>query len=341
MITDLRSDTFTLPTDEMKKAIVNAKLGDDVFREDKSVIELENLISEMTGKESALLVSSGTMGNLIALMVHCNRGSEVVLGDQSHIYYYEQGGISSIASLIPKPLKNYEDGTIDIDDIENSLRDENIHFPETKLICLESTHNRCNGSPLELSYMERVYKLAKSKGLNIHLDGARIFNAISYLNVDLNQVFKFVDSGMICLSKGLGSPIGSLLVGSKEFITKARRVRKVLGGGMRQAGVIAAPGIVSLKKISKIIVDDNRRALEIAKFVDSINGFSVDLDLVKTNIFYIDTEERLAEDVVKTLSENGIFSFSVGKHKIRFVTHYMIKDDNIDHIKNVFFTVFG
>lgn len=332
MSLDFRSDTFTLPTQEMREAMFNSELGDDVFCEDPTVNRLEDLAAEVTGKERALFVSSGTMGNLIALMTHCNRGEEVFLGDQSHIFYYEQGGISSIAGLIPRTLKNQSDGTISIDDFYYAVRTPDIHYPKTGLICLENTHNRCNGMPLELDYHKIVSDFAKEQNLKIHLDGARLFNAAHAINKPVNEILEFVDTAMLCLSKGLASPVGSILVGTSDFIEKARRIRKLLGGGMRQAGVLAACGVVSLEKISKLLKYDNERAYRLAEELNRIDGLNVDMERVRTNIFYMNIDEKHgdAKSFCEKLSDRGVHILDIGKQKVRFVTHYMISDKDIN-----------
>jgi len=235
---DLRSDTVTQPSKLMLEEIVQSPLGDDVFIEDPTVNKLEDKAAKMLGKEKALLVPSGTMGNLIALLVHCPRGTEVILGDASHTFIYEAGGISAFGGIHSHQLKNEIDGTINIQSIESAIRQDNVHFPRTALICLENTHNMCFGSPIHSSYMNDVYAIAKKHKLKIHTDGARIFNAAVALNVDIRELVQHTDSITFCLSKGLSAPIGSILCGTEEFIHEARRMRKALGGGMRQAGII-------------------------------------------------------------------------------------------------------
>jgi len=246
-VVDLRSDTVTLPSDEMRQAMARAELGDDVFGEDPTVNRLERMAAERVGKESALLVTSGTMGNLTSILTHCRRGEEVILGDQSHTFVYEGGGIAALGGVHPHTIPNQPDGTLRLEDVENAIRPDNVHFPRTKLICLENTHNRCNGAPLTPQYMAAVAALARRHRLNVHLDGARLFNAAVALGVDVKELAAPVDSLSICLSKGLAAPVGSVVCGPQAFIAEARRVRKVLGGGMRQAGVLAAAGIVALE----------------------------------------------------------------------------------------------
>ena len=243
-IIDLRSDTVTLPTDEMRQAIAHAKLGDDVFGEDPTVNELEAKAAQIMGKESGLLVPSGTMGNLVSILVHCDRGTEIILGDKSHTFIFEAGGISAFGGIHSRQLKNQVDGTIKIEDIHTAIRMDNVHFPKTSAITLENTHNLCNGSPLLPGYIQEVAKIAHNNNMKLHIDGARIFNAAVAQDVDVKDLVADADSVTFCLSKGLSAPVGSVVCGNEEFIYHARRNRKALGGGMRQAGIIAAAGII-------------------------------------------------------------------------------------------------
>ena len=244
---DLRSDTVTLPSEEMRKAILSAKLGDDVFGEDPTVNELEAKAAKIIGKEAALLIPSGTMGNLVSILVHCQRGTEIILGDKSHTFMYEAGGISAFGGVHSQQLKNQADGTIKIEEIKSAIRMDNDHFPKTSAITLENTHNLCNGSPLSPDYIKDVAQIAHDNDMKLHIDGARIFNAAVALDVDVKDLVISADSVTFCLSKGLASPIGSIVCGSEEFIYHAHRNRKALGGGMRQAGIIAAAGIFSME----------------------------------------------------------------------------------------------
>src|SRR5689334_20617335 len=225
---DLRSDTVTQPTPEMREAMAEAEVGDDVYRDDPTVKHLEELAAEMLGKESSIFVPSGTMGNLLALLVHCQRGDEVIVGNQSHIYLNEAGGMSALGGIQPCPVPNQKDGTLALDDILASIRTEDVHHPITRLICLENTQNVCGGVPLTVEYTRQVGELAKQNGLALHIDGARIFNAATALNIDVKDLVAPADSVMFCLSKGLSSPIGSMLVGSKKFVSRARHLRKML-----------------------------------------------------------------------------------------------------------------
>jgi threonine aldolase len=232
---DLRSDTVTLPTEAMREAMCNAPLGDDVFGEDPTVNRLEKMVAERLGKEAALLVASGTMGNLVSVLTHCGRGEEVILGESSHLFVNEAGGMSALGGIFPHIIRNQPDGTLRLEEIESAIRAENIHFPRTRLICLENTHNRCYGAALTPEYTASVAALAKRRGLLFHLDGARIFNAAVALGVDVRELAKGCDSLNLCLSKGLSAPVGSIICGTREFIARARRTRKMVGGGLRQA----------------------------------------------------------------------------------------------------------
>jgi len=248
-IIDLRSDTVTLPTPAMREAMYRAQLGDDVFGEDPTVNRLEEMAAGKMGKEAALLVPSGTMANLVCALTHCARGEEAILGDRSHMFINEAGGMSALGGIHPHIIPNQPDGTMRLQSIEDAIRGDNLHYPRTRLICLENTHNRCNGSPLTPEYTGSVVALARHRGLSTHLDGARIFNAAIALGVDVKELTRGVDSVIFCLSKGLAAPVGSMVCGSGAFIAEAQRNRKILGGGMHQAGVIAAAGIVALEQM--------------------------------------------------------------------------------------------
>ena len=257
---DLRSDTVTLPSKKMKQFIMESPLGDDVYGEDPSVNLLQNKIAKRFNKEAGLFVPSGTMANLIAVLTHCNRGDEVILGDKSHIFYYEAGGISAYGGIHSFQLHNNDDGTINLDDIKKSIRAiGNDHFPKTKLICLENTHNACYGAPIDTDYFNQVRKIANKHNLSIHLDGARIFNAAIALNKSVDILTRDCDTISCCLSKGLSAPVGSVLLGNKDFILKAKQIRKALGGGMRQAGLIASAGIFSLDNMVDRISNDHEK----------------------------------------------------------------------------------
>jgi threonine aldolase len=329
---DLRSDTVTLPSQEMRQAICQAELGDDVFGEDPTVLRLERTLADRVGKEGALLVASGTMGNLVCALTHCGRGDEVVLGDQSHTFYYEAGGISALGGVHPHTVPNQGDGTLRLEDILAAIRPDNVHFPRTRLICLENTHNRCGGAVLSAAYTDAVASLARDNGLAVHLDGARIFNAAVALGVDVKTLTKGADSVSVCLSKGLAAPVGSVVCGSRPFIDAARRTRKILGGGMRQAGIIAAAGIVALDTMIDRIHDDHANATRLAEGIAEMSGLQIDPAGVQTNIVYFDVvrEGLSAETLVSRMAERDVKMLCSGPGRVRAVTHYSIDCDDID-----------
>jgi threonine aldolase len=329
---DLRSDTVTLPTDQMREAIHHAELGDDVFGDDPTVNRFEQIAAERMGKEAALLVVSGTMGNLVSILTHCGRGAEVILGDRCHTSIYEAGGISALGGIHPRTVPNQPDGTLRLEDIEAAIRPDNVHFPRTRLVCLENTHNRCDGAPLTVAYTAQVVDLAHRHNLAVHLDGARIFNAAVALGVDVQELTRGVDSVSFCLSKGLAAPIGSVICGSKSFIAEARRTRKLVGGGMRQAGIIAAAGIVALDTMVDRIREDHDNAARLAQGIARIGGLSIDLTRVQTNILYFDVAAQgmTAEDLVKKLAARGVRVLSTGPTRLRAVTHYGITANDVD-----------
>jgi threonine aldolase len=329
---DLRSDTVTLPTEAMLAAMSSAKLGDDVFGEDPTVNRLEEMGAQRIGTEAALFVPSGTMANLVSCLTHCGRADEVILGDQAHMFYYEAGGMAAMGGVHPHTVANQEDGTMLPGDIAGAIRGDNVHFPRTRLICLENTHNRCGGSPLTAEYMDTVTKMAKEHGISVHVDGARIFNAAVALGVDVKELTRGADSVSFCLSKGLAGPVGSVVCGSKEFIAEARRNRKILGGGMRQAGVIAAAGIVALEEMVERLADDHTNASRLAEGIANTPGLSVEAGKVKTNIVYFDlTDNSLkADDFVARLAAKGVRLFATGPRRMRVVTHYGVDGSDIE-----------
>ena len=336
---DLRSDTVTLPSNDMKKFIIDSPLGDDVYGEDPSVNLLQNKIAKIFNKEAALFVPSGTMANLIAVLTHCNRGDEVILGDKSHIFYYEAGGISAFGGIHSHQLKNNDDGTININDIKTSIRAlGNDHFPKTKLICLENTHNACYGSPLNTEYFHDVKKIANKHDLSIHLDGARIFNAAIALNKSVDELTKDCDTISCCLSKGLSAPVGSVVLGTKAFILKAKHMRKALGGGMRQAGLIAAAGIFSLENMIDRIADDHVNAKELAYELHKIKTISINPEQVYTNIIFIYNKNTKISNkqLLNELEKNNIKIDYKGNSKFRLVTHSGFKKRDINSVVKVF-----
>lgn len=336
---DLVSDTVTLPTNEMREAMKSAEVGDDVSQEDPTINKLEELAAKKVGKEAALFVPSGTMGNLIAVLTHCKRGEEVILESRSHIYNFEVGCISALGGVVTKTVDGNE-GILNVDKIKREIRQEDIHEVKTALICLENSHNRAGGTVTPPKITEEIYQLAHKHNIFVHLDGARLFNAAVALNIEPALLAKNVDSVMFCLSKGLSAPVGSILSGSKEFIQKARKYRKMLGGGMRQAGILAAAGIISLEKMVKRLEEDHKNARILAEGLNEIEGIKVDLETVQTNMVYFDVEK-----LVKILNINtdqflerlvdeygirgGVETPIQDPTEIRFVTHYGISEEDI------------
>lgn len=324
-IVDLRSDTITHPSPEMREAMAKAELGDDVFGEDPTVNRLEELAANLTGKQAAVFVASGSMGNLVSLIAHCNREHEVILGSKSHIHIHEQGGIASLGGIHSRVVTTQKDGTLDIQEIEALINEDDVHCAVTKLICLENTWY---GRVLPLSYMQEVRELADQHGLSIHLDGARLFNAAVALGVPATAITQYVDSVQFCLSKGLASPVGSMVCGTSDFIHKVRRARKLVGGGWRQAGVLAACGIVSLKSMVERLGEDHANAQLLAELCRKIEG--IEVLHAETNMCFLGSKipgvsiRRLE----LALNEAGLLCFgeAVG---IRCVTHYGIEATDI------------
>ena len=335
---DLRSDTITLPTKEMFDAIAGAELGDDVFQEDPTVNQLEDLAATKFNKEAALFVPSGTMANLVAVLSHCQRGDEVILGDQAHTFLYEVGGISAFGGVHSRQIPNQEDGTLLLEDIKKSIRKEDVHFPPTRLICLENTHNRCLGMPLSVDYTNSVTEIAKNNSLSVHVDGARIFNAAVSLGVSVTELTENIDSVSFCLSKGLSAPAGSMLCGTKDFIHRARRNRKALGGGMRQAGVLAAAGLVALEKMTDRIIDDHKNARTLAAGISNINGIRINLERVKTNIIYFSLDHPKVGGalLLEKMAGKNIHFFELGPSWFRLVTHAGVSKDDVDDVVGEF-----
>jgi threonine aldolase len=328
---DLRSDTVTLPTQEMLDSIMNAELGDDVSREDPTVNILERMAAERFGKEAALLVPSGTAGNLIAVMTHCRPGDEMICEAEAHIYYYEVGSVSAIAGVIPRLVKGTR-GVFSGDQLAGAYRGKELHFPNTSLLAIENTHNRAGGTCWRPAQVEQVARFAHDHGMKVHIDGARIFNACVALKADPREFAKHADSISFCLSKGLSCPVGSVLVGGKEFIDHARKNRKMLGGGMRQAGIIAAPGIVALTSMVDRLQEDHENAKRLALALQRECNLAIDMESVQTNIVVADVSPHLSADFIAQAKKVGIFASSFGKHQVRFVTHRGITDEDVDEV---------
>ncbi len=328
---DLRSDTVTRPTAQMRAAMAESLVGDDQYGEDPTVNRLEDMAARLLGKEAAVYVPSGTMGNLSSLLAHCGRGDEALLGDESHILWFESGGPSTLGGIPLFPLRTDQRGRLDPVAIANAIRPNRPGYPRTGVVCLESTHNRCGGAVLELEYMRQVREIAHERGVPVHLDGARIFNAAASLGVPPSVIAAEVDSVQFCLSKGLGAPVGSLVAGTDEFIQNVRKQRKVLGGAMRQSGVIAAAGVVAFETMIDRLPEDHGRARTLASGLAAIDGIAIDPDLVQTNIVVFKLEgEQDHTDFIAGLKTRGLLVSNYGLRGVRMVTHYEIDDAAID-----------
>lgn len=341
---DLRSDTVTKPTQEMRQAMAQAKVGDDVYGEDPTVNRLQEMAAQMLGKEACLFVASGTMGNIVAILTHGGRGDEMILGNLSHTFLYEGGAAAGLAGIHSHTLSNRADGTIPIEAIEEAIRADNVHFPRTRLICLENTHNRCGGTILTPEYCDAVGQLARSRGIAVHLDGARLFNAAIALGIEPLKLTRSVDSVMVCLSKGLGAPIGSLLCGSHKFILKAKRMRKIVGGGMRQVGIIAAAGVYALEHNIDRLEEDHKNASRLAEGIDALHGLTCGAEgdatqPVKTNLVYFRVDKAAvgdpsldARELSKRLRTRGVLADPLGSDpdQMRMVTHLDVRAQDIE-----------
>ncbi len=327
---DFRSDTVTKPTAEMREAMYKAEVGDDVYRDDPTVNRLEELAAREMGKEAALFTASGTMANQVAVMTHTRRGDEIILGDKSHIYCNEVGGIAYLAG-VQAALVTESDGVMDPQTVEGKIRPNDIHFPETSLICIENTHNKAGGMVIPLKEMEKIYDVGLRHSIPVHLDGARIYNAAAYLQVEAKEIARHCDSVNVCLSKGLCAPIGSMLAGSREFIDRARKFRKMLGGGMRQAGIAAAAGIIAIEKMSKRLQQDHDNAMLLAKGLNSLDGVSVDLNKVQTNLIMVDFSGAGLDgmQIAERLKAKGILINGSPAPVVRFAVHYYISESDV------------
>lgn len=338
-IIDLRSDTVTQPTPEMREAMAKAPVGDDVYEDDPTVNKLQEMAAALLGKEAALFVPSGTMGNLLALLTHCQRGDEVIVSDQSHIYANEAGGMSALGGIHPHPVHNQADGTLALDDIRASIQAEDVHHTITRLVCIENTQNICGGVPLTAEYTRQVGELAHANDLSLHIDGARLFNAAVAQNVSAKELAAPADSVMFCLSKGLVAPIGSMLVGSAKFIKRARHLRKMLGGGMRQVGIVAAAGIISLESMIERLDEDHARAQKLAEGLSQVKGIVIDKGSPYTNMVYFDLTKDAplnAEQIMYQLKDRGILVGPETYTRFRLVTHYWIDDAAVDRTVQAF-----
>ncbi|MEL7596083.1 low-specificity L-threonine aldolase [Aeromonas veronii] len=333
---DLRSDTVTQPTDAMRQAMLHAEVGDDVYGEDPGVNALEAFGARLLGKQAALFVPSGTMSNLLAVMSHCQRGEGAILGNAAHIYRYEAQGSAVLGSVALQPLPMQRDGTLAFDDIRAALAPDDAHFVQTRLICLENTHN---GKVLPLSYLQEMGAFVAERGLKLHLDGARLFNAAVASETPVEVIAAPFDSISICLSKGLGAPVGSLLVGSHDFIARARRLRKMLGGGMRQAGILAQAGLFALEQHVTRLADDHRRAKRLAEGLAALSGIELDLSLVQSNMVFLRLHEGESAPLLAFMKERGILFSGYGE--LRLVTHLQINDDDIEEVIDAFTEYLG
>ena len=327
---EMRSDTLTLPTDEMREAMRYAEVGDDVYGEDPTVRRLEGLAATKVGKEAAMFVPSGTMGNLLAVMTHCRRGDEILLESECHIYYYEVGGLCAVAGAVPRLVKG-ANGVLDPGDVEAAIREENIHYAPAACLAIENTHNRGGGTVTPIQTMAELRRVADAHGLGVHLDGARIFNASLALGVDASEIAKHVDSVMFCLSKGLSAPVGSILAGNAEFIRAARKHRKMVGGGMRQAGVLAAAGIVALEKMVERLADDHANARSLGLGLAEIPGIAIDISTVQTNIVAFDVSafKVSASEFAKELAGEGVRVTTRPPYGIRAVLNRHVDSDGV------------
>jgi threonine aldolase len=321
-IIDLRSDTVTKPTPAMRQAMAQAEVGDDVFGEDPTVRRLESLAAELMGKEAAVFVASGTMGNLVCLLAHCQRGEEAIVGSEAHVLHYEVAGAAGLGGIQLRPVPNDDHGMLDLDAVAAAVRPQNVHMPRTALLCLENTQNRCGGGVVTPEETAQAAKLAHRHGAAVHLDGARIFNAAVALGVAAAELTADVDSVTFCLSKGLSAPVGSLVCGAADFIARARKARKSLGGGMRQAGVIAAAGIVALETMIERLAEDHANAKLLAEGLAGVPGVRIDPGRVQTNIVVLAVDDGVRFQ--QRLREAGVLTTAFGPARVRMVTHYGI-----------------
>lgn len=329
---DLRSDTVTTPTPEMREAMANAVVGDDQYGEDPTVAELEALAASMLGKEAALFVPSGTMGNLAALLTYCGRGDELILGDESHIFWFESGGAAALGGMPFSLIPNDGDGSMPLDRIELAIRPRGRSgYPRTGAIAIENTQNRCGGTVLDLDYLLELKELAGKYDVPVHMDGARIFNAAIASDTPVETISAAADSVQFCLSKGLGAPVGSMIAGSAEFIDGAKASRKILGGAMRQSGTIAAAGVVALRTMVDRLGEDHARARRLAEGLNAIPGICVDLDSVQTNIVIFETRPAMDHgDFVAGMKARDVLISNYTPRGVRMVTHHQVGDDAID-----------
>jgi threonine aldolase len=331
---DLRSDTVTRPTPSMRRAMAEAAVGDDVYGEDPTVNALEERVAALLGKEAAVYVPSGTMGNLVAVLSHCGRGDEMILGDKAHIFLYERGGAAALGGVQPRTLPNLPDGTLDLDQVADAVRDENDHYPVSRLLALENTHNRCGGRALPVEYIDAAGALAHARGLQLHVDGARLWNAAVALKLPPARLVQAADSVSVCFSKGLGAPVGSALAGSRAFVRQARRMRKQVGGGMRQAGILAAACLVALDEMVERLAEDHANARILAQGLAALDGVFLDPGAVVTNIVYfdLDTGKMDAPALSAALAQRGVLMNPTGAQRLRAVTSYQVSSADVETV---------
>ena len=341
---DLRSDTVTQPTQTMRAAMASAPVGDDVYGEDPTINRLQELAAEKMGKAAGLFVPSGTMGNLLAVMAHCQRGEEVLMGTYGHTFLHEAGGVSALGGVFVHTLLNQADGTLSLEDIEAGVRSDDIHEPPSRLLVLENTQNRCGGVPLTREYTAAAAEIAHKHGLKVHIDGARIFNAAVALGVPAKELVAPADSVTFCLSKGLCAPVGSVLCGDEDFIYRARRLRKMVGGGMRQAGILAAAGIVALEQMVDRLAEDHRHARELAEGLSQLPGIAFEMGLPQTNMVFPSLSpqtQMTAAQVERALAPKDIKVDVVSERLLRLVTHYWITDADVHKTLEAFIALLG
>ena len=334
-VVDFRSDTVTHPTPEMRKAMAGAEVGDDVQGEDPTLNRLEAVAAERMGKEAAVFVASGTMGNLVSVLAHAQRGDEIILGDKSHIFRAEAGGVSALGGVSFHTLPNDDRGMLDPERVEAEISPNNVHYASTAVIALENTHNGCGGAPLTPEDIKVIGDLAHRHGIPLHIDGARIFNAAVSLETPVSELVEDADSVTFCLSKGLSCPIGSIICGSQEYIEKARRWRKVVGGGMRQVGIVAAAGIVALESMVDRMAEDHANARKLAQGLVNVPGIHIEPEKLPTNLVFFDITEGDSTELSRKLNERGIKGGKPGVRRWRFVTHYGITSDDIDYALDI------
>jgi len=336
---DLRSDTVTHPTPEMRQAMFEAEVGDDVYGEDPSVNRLEAMAAERLGKEAAVYVASGTMGNLVSVLAHAGRGDEIILGDKAHIFRSEAGGVSALGGVAFQTIPNDERGMLNPDDVAEAIKPPNLHFTRTAVVAVENTHNGAGGTVLTPEDIKLIADVAHAADVPVHMDGARVFNAAVALEAPVAELVKEVDSLTFCLSKGLACPVGSVICGTEEYIAQARKWRKIVGGSMRQAGIIAAAGVVALDTMVDRMADDHANARKLANGLNEIEGISIEPDKLPTNLVFFEVNHPDRAGLARKLNERGVLGGGAQK-RWRYVTHYGITEEDIDYTLDVFKTAF-